>query len=320
MDLSRIVLSLRSEPRTVGDSLEQLLTALEDGRVDERTTAEGYLREVARLTINWMARSEENALREAHQRIEAVFATLGPAHPANHHLSDAVWVALQVRGISLMISTYLRTDNLAKSLGFLAGRRRESWRRALEKISELRRAVTASELVDERLFDHSRTASNALTQLSAHGLVENVSSSGTGRYVLTWAGESAANVLTADLVDRVSATDDIVDPSVLARPTEADRSAQVADQGVPAPEPRVSQPSETAEGPEPSSASTELMQKMLRVFAEALANSRAEATRGTNPAPTYTRGPSEQWTESPRAPTARGGEQEIEALELMGAA
>jgi hypothetical protein len=201
MDLSRIALGLSAEPQSVGASLSRLLAALEDEAVDERETAEGYIRELARLSINWMARADESSLREVHRQIEVAFAEFGPAHPANRYLPDAVWVASQVRGIALVISTYLRTDNLAKSLAVLAGRRRESWRKAVETMGELRRPVTTGDLVEAGVFENPRTAANALAQLGAHGLIENVGT-GTGIYALTWSGENAARMLAIDLADR----------------------------------------------------------------------------------------------------------------------
>jgi hypothetical protein len=60
------------------------------------------------------------------------------------------------------------------------------------------------------------------------------------------------------------------------------------------------------------------VQEMVRAITEALTHGRPELSRTAPPAHPYARRSSASWTvaESPHAPTAQGGEQQIEALEL----
>ena len=197
MDVNRIVLDLRPEPAAVGNTVGRLFQALgeEAAPPGRREALEAFFRELGRLVINWMAGAEQAVLRDVHERILDELAELPPSHPANRYLPDGEWLGVQLRGLTVLISIYLKTGNLAKSLAPLSGRRRESWRRALEVMASIQRPVRTGELVVHGVFNLETTANNALHKLAEHGLVEKRTDGAAVTFTLTWAGENATKFL-----------------------------------------------------------------------------------------------------------------------------
>lgn len=215
MDVSRIVLSLRPDPEVVGRTVGQLFHSIEheSAEPERREALEAFFRELSRLVINWMAGSEQAALRAVHARIVDELAKLPPSHPANRYLSDGEWLGVRLRGLSVLISAYLRTGNLVKSLGHLSGRRRESWRRAVVLMASLRRPIRTGELVAQGVFNVDNTANNALLKLVELGLLEKRSDGAAVMFSVTWAGENVARFLQSAGAEE-DATDDEADGQI----------------------------------------------------------------------------------------------------------
>ncbi|HEX8319392.1 hypothetical protein [Longimicrobium sp.] len=199
MRLGEVMLRLRPNAELIGDTLRDVFVELGEGDDDEpakRDTLESYYREVVRFTINWMARSDEEALRTLHAKITTQLVALGPNHPANRDLTEGEWLGMHLRGLTVVISTYLRTDNLAKLLGLVSGQRRRSWRRTLVAMFTVRRPVRAGDLVEMELLEQANTADYTLRQLAKEGLVWRWAHGPGAAYALTWSGEQVAAFLS----------------------------------------------------------------------------------------------------------------------------
>lgn len=199
MRLGEVMLRLRPNADIIGDTLADAFAALAQGEDDEpakRETLESYYREVVRFTINWMGRSDEEALRTLHARITTQLTALGPNHPANRYLTEGEWLGMHLRGLTVVISTYLRTDNLAKLLGLVSGQRRRSWRRTLVAMFTVRRPVRAGDLVEMELLEQANSADYTLRQLAKEGLVWRWAHGPGAAYALTWSGEQVAAFLS----------------------------------------------------------------------------------------------------------------------------
>lgn len=194
MKVARMVLGLGPDAESVRTAMGNVFATLKD-EVDEpgrREALEAFHREVVRMVINWMARSDEDSLRAVHGVILAQLSALGGDHLANRYLADDEWLGMQLRGLAVVISSYLRTDNLARSLGQVSGHRRASWRRALAALLELQRPVRPGELQRQGVFSKVNTADNALKKLAELGLVERRGVGTAMTYTLTWWGEQVA--------------------------------------------------------------------------------------------------------------------------------
>jgi hypothetical protein len=221
MDISRIVLALRPDPDVVGRTVAQIFHNIEHESADpeRREALEAFFRELSRLVINWMAGSDQTVLRAVHSRIVEALGKLPPSHPANRYLSDGEWLGVRLRGLAVLVSTYLTTVNLAKSLGPLSGRRRESWRRAVEWMASIRRPIRTGELVAHGVFKNDNTANNALHKLVEYGLLERRNEGASVTFSLTWAGENVARFLQSAGAEEGALNDQrdaVVPPSELA--------------------------------------------------------------------------------------------------------
>ncbi|HEV7590520.1 MAG TPA: hypothetical protein VGO40_20595 [Longimicrobium sp.] len=196
MDLGRVILGLRADAESVRGSLGLAFRALAaEATPGRREALEAFHREVVRLVMDWMARSDEASLRAVHGGILAQLAALGNDHPANRYLADDEWLGMQLRGLAVVISSYLRMDNLAKALGQLSGRRYEGWRNALLAMLREGRPMRAGELIRTGVFVLPNTADNALKQLAERGMVERRVEGAIAWYELTWMGEQVARFL-----------------------------------------------------------------------------------------------------------------------------
>jgi DNA-binding HxlR family transcriptional regulator len=127
-----------------------------------------------------------------------------------------------LRGLAVVISSYLRTDNLGKALGQLSGRRYDSWRSLLQKMYRLRRPVRAGELIKEGVFSQPNTADNALKQLVERGMLERTIEGALAYYELTWIGEQVARFLMEqEPTDEPAREDDSRAQSASASPAGA---------------------------------------------------------------------------------------------------
>src|SRR4051812_27632514 len=99
MDIGRVILGLQPNAGSVRSSLELAYQALAgDAAPGRREALEAFYREVVRLVMDWMARSDEKSLRDVHEAILAQLAALGDDHPANRYLADDEWLGMQTRG------------------------------------------------------------------------------------------------------------------------------------------------------------------------------------------------------------------------------
>ncbi len=198
-DLSSIVLTVEPRPDSIRDAAARLLAALAtpgaegDGELSEQ--AMFFVEEVYRIVLNWMATGEEQSFRELLGQLRMVLidrprAERIEALPAAGQLAARLGCVLELGAV------YLRTDNLAKSLGALSGQRRAGWRRALQWIYGEDRPVRVAELRDAGLFDNDNSANFALNRLAGMGFLAKVREGPKAVvFELTWVGRSVCRVL-----------------------------------------------------------------------------------------------------------------------------
>lgn len=155
-----------------------------------------FVNEVIQIILDWMGTGEIEQVDEllGHIRI-ALNDEAEDIHCLDSlSLNSRLTVGLQ--GIGQFMAIFLRTSNLSKYLGLLSGKRRAAWCKALQWIYGYNQPVRVNDLCHIGLFTNDSTASNALNQLAAIGLLDKrKEDSQAVVYELTWPGRSVCKAL-----------------------------------------------------------------------------------------------------------------------------
>ena len=200
-DFSQVVLTMEPRADSICAVGERLLAALaepgaENGdRLAEQTAH--FVEETYRTVLNWMAVGKEEQVRALLAQFLAVLDHR-PGGDVLARLSPDDQLAVRLAVLNEVGAVFLRTDNLARSLGALSGRRRAPWRRALSWIAVQRRPVRIPELQEQELFSTDDSAGYALDQLVELGFLDK-RAEGLQQvaYDLTWAGHRIVQVLAS---------------------------------------------------------------------------------------------------------------------------
>lgn len=189
LTLSERLVDLSSEPRAVVDLWGDVYDALYQNCTDAPAlrAAAGLSSEATRLSLTWMGTGQAEALAQFVDALQTAMVEKGATDPLADVVPAARFAA-RFHGLARVAQTYRKTNNAARHVGALAGSRRETWRQVVQWAYHRGAPFTVAELRAGGFYEHRRSSANeALTELEAHGLVEQES----GRYTLSWAGRSA---------------------------------------------------------------------------------------------------------------------------------
>jgi len=151
---------------------------------------------VTQTVLDWMGTGEIEQVRDLLEKMDKVLREESEDIYCLDSLSLNNQLTIGLQNLEQFMAIFLRTDNLSKFMGLLIGKRRASWRNALQWIYDQNKPVRPNDLVEAKIFNSDSTASNALNQLAAIGLLEKQDSRAV--YELTWAGRSVGRVLRND--------------------------------------------------------------------------------------------------------------------------
>ena len=189
LTLSERLVDLSSEPRVVVDLWRDVYDALHRDGTDAPAlrAAAGLSSEATRLSLTWMGTGQADALAQFVDALQAAMVEKDATDPLADVVPAARFAA-RFHGLARVAQTYRKTNNAARHVGALAGSRRETWRRVVRWAYHRGAPFTVAELRAAGFYERRRSSANeALTELEAHGLVEQED----GRYSLSWEGRSA---------------------------------------------------------------------------------------------------------------------------------
>ena len=196
----------RAVPSGVGpavvEMIESLATTAEAKESDPDDHAAAFIDDVMRRVFDWMAIGDNDGLRhfvaDVHGLEEASPAA-AQAFKEIRGLTPAELLVARIGTIGDFAAAYLRSNNAARHLARLSGRRKEAWRRILTESQRLDRPIRAGDLVDLGVYKENKngSAAAALKRLTELGYLAKVGevSSGVRAYRLTWVGRHVATAL-----------------------------------------------------------------------------------------------------------------------------
>lgn len=154
---------------------------------------------VTQTVLDWMGTGEIEQVRDLMEQMDKVLREEAEDRYCLDSLSPNNQLTIKLQNLEQFMAIFLRTSNLSKFMGLLIGKRRASWRNALQWIYDRNKPVRPNDLIEAKIFDSDSTASNALNQLAAIGLLEKFGkNSKASIYELTWAGRSIGKILQND--------------------------------------------------------------------------------------------------------------------------
>ena len=155
-----------------------------------------FINEVIQIVLDWMGTGKIQEIRDLLENITLVINNEAEDTHRLDSLAHNEKLTVELQSLGQFMAVFLRTSNLSKYLGLLAGKRRETWRKALQWIYVYNKPVRVSDLCDKGIFANDSTAGNALNQLADIGLLEKREEGLHGViYDLTWPGRSVGKAI-----------------------------------------------------------------------------------------------------------------------------
>jgi hypothetical protein len=199
--LTGALLAMNATPEGIASVAAMLINA-PHGELTEEVAAP-FVEELFRIVLDWMAVGEQRDVRQLLTRLRETVRQKELVVQARE-APIRMRLYYQLEGAGLLLTTFLRTNNLARDLGQLAGVRRRAWRDAIQFMHRYQRPVMRRDLVKHKIFKSDKTAHSALLVLVRSGLVGRVSREGNVLYELTWSGRSVARAVSGPLIANIA--------------------------------------------------------------------------------------------------------------------
>jgi DNA-binding transcriptional ArsR family regulator len=163
----------------------------------ERQSVQGevsfFINELTTIILNWISTSQTDRINSLFISLENAVADYSEEDPAD--ASTHLWLSTHLDALTYVLRAVLRTDNLAKYMDKLRGKRHEAWAKLLVDLFECDYMVSNTEACNiSKTIKDKNTVYNALEQLTKMGLLERITQEGSNRvtYSLTWPGRMVA--------------------------------------------------------------------------------------------------------------------------------
>lgn len=192
-NLSEIVLQMEQNVQSITGTTNEILNGLKT--MDKESVNKFgepvlfFLESVTKTVLDWMGTGQVDRVRDLIDQMNKVIVKESEDIYCLESLSPNRQLTVKLLNLRHFMAIFLKTNNLSKYAGLLTGERHASWREALKWIYEHDQPVRPNDLVNVGIFNRGNTASNALDQLSAIGLLEKQKSK-SAIYEITWAGRS----------------------------------------------------------------------------------------------------------------------------------
>src|ERR1043165_664121 len=188
----------------------ELLTANADQLPDNVTRS--FFENFYRIALDWMATGEHDHLRQLLEHLQVALAS-SDLFPTIRKTDARIRLMLQFQAAGQFLATFLRTSNLTRVAGLLAGARKRSWRKALAVAAAKKQPLALNAFVEAKVFDNDKTAYSALQRLVELGFVARTQHGSSVVYELTWPGYVASKTVS-DIAVKEPAVE-IVPPNVI---------------------------------------------------------------------------------------------------------
>lgn len=166
------------------------LGSAERGHLEEEVSF--FFNELATIVLNWISTVRMEEIEDLFIALEKAVAGASESRPdASVHAR----LSARLDTLAYLLRAVLRTENLAKYMGELSGKRRAAWGELLVNLYDEGRPVSktdACEFVPS--MRNPNTVYHALERLSEMGLLERIEQENASRvsYTLSWPGRMVA--------------------------------------------------------------------------------------------------------------------------------